>query len=438
MKYFLKSPFVFTDEGFVQKDVLVDEGRLFFNSPTSFDDVVVFDCHNLYLTPGFVDVHVHLREPGFFYKETISSGTKAAAKGGFTTVCPMPNVNPAPSTRENLDVQLELIDQNAVVRVVPYGTITHDQSGRGELSAMEDMAKDVVGFSDDGKGVQEGDLMEEAMVEAHRLGKPIVAHCEDESLLLPGGCIHEGSFALEHNLVGISSKSEWAEVKRDIELVRKTGCAFHVCHVSTKESVELIRQAKAEGLDVTCETAPHYLIFTQDDLIDEGKWKMNPPLRDKEDREALLRGIKDGSVDCIATDHAPHSQEEKSKGLAKSAFGIVGLETAFSSLYTHLVLANPLDPESQNGLLTLEELIEVMSVKPAKRFGLQGGYLHEGAVADLTLIDINETWTVDPERFASQGKATPFEGMKLKGVVQKTFVAGNLVFSREGEDIYDK
>ncbi len=432
MKYFLKSPYVYTDEGFVKKDVLIDRGRIFFTTPTSLDDVVVFNCNNLYVTPGFVDVHVHLREPGFFYKETIASGTHSAAKGGFTTVCPMPNVDPTPSTKEALDIQLELIAKDAMVRVKPYGAITLEQTGTGQLADMEALASEVVGFSDDGKGVQEGSLMEEAMVEAKRLGLPIVAHCEDESELKPGGCIHEGSYAKEHGLVGINSKSEWAEVKRDIELAEKTGCAFHVCHVSTKESVELIRDAKARGVDITCETAPHYLIFTEDDLQNAGRWKMNPPLRSAEDRCALLEGISDGTIDCIATDHAPHSIEEKTRGLRDSAFGVVGLETAFPALYTKLVLENPLNPESDKGLLTLEEIINLMSTNPAKRFNLIGGPLTDGTTADLTVLNLEESWLVDPDRFLTQGRATPFEGMELQGVVEKTFVGGELVYEREG------
>ncbi len=434
MKYFLKAPYVFTDKGFVVQDVLVDQGRLFFTTPSSFDNTVVIDCNNLHLMPGFVDVHVHLREPGFFYKETIQSGTRSAAKGGFTTICPMPNVNPAPSTREALDIQLDLIRNSACVRTVPYGAITHDQSGRGELSDMESLACDVVGFSDDGKGVQNRELMEQAMQKAVALNRPIVAHCEDESELIEGGCIHDGRYAKAHGFVGINSKSEWSEVERDLELSEKYGCPFHVCHVSTKESVELIRQAKARGVDVTCETAPHYLVFCEDDLEDLGRWKMNPPLRSVEDKLALLRGVQDGTIDCIATDHAPHSAEEKSKGLKGSAFGVVGLETSFAALYTHLVCNNPLDPASEKGLITLEELVEAMSIKPAQRFNLVGGPLQDGSIADVTLIDLEERWVVDPEEFLTMGRATPFEGMELAGRVQKTFVEGKLVFDRSGEE----
>ncbi len=433
LKYFLKSPYVFTDKGFVVQDVLVDQGRIFFTTPTSVDDVVVFDCNNLYLIPGFVDVHVHLREPGFFYKESIATGTQAAAKGGFTTVCTMPNVKPAPGTLEGLKKQLELIEQNACVRTIPYGSITKEQTGCGSLSDMDKLAPYVAGFSDDGKGVQEKSLMKEAMQKACALGLPIVAHCEDESELVAGGCIHEGAYAKQHNLIGINSKSEWSEVKRDIELARETGCKLHICHVSTKESVDLIRAAKKEGVDVTAETAPHYLVFTEDDLKDEGKWKMNPPLRTNEDRRALLQGIKDGVIDCIATDHAPHSQEEKAKGLKDSAFGVVGLETAFASMYINLVLRNPLDESSSEGLITLEELIGLMNTKPAQRFNLAGGPLKDGSIADVTLVNLEKHWTVNPDTFLSKGKATPFEGMDLCGQVEKTFVAGDLVYESEGD-----
>ena len=434
MKYFLQAPYVFTDKGFIKRDVVIDQGRLFFSSPTSFDNTVVFNCDNLYLMPGFVDVHVHLREPGFFYKETIHSGTRSAAKGGFTTICPMPNVDPTPSTPEALKIQLDIIEKDACVRTIPYGSITQDQSGSGALSDMELICDSVVGFSDDGKGVQSKDLMEQAMLKAASLKMPIVAHCEDESELKENGCIHDGAYAKEHGLVGINSKSEWSEVKRDIELAKKTGCAFHVCHVSTKESVELIRQAKKDGVDITCETAPHYLVFTEGDLKDEGKWKMNPPLRDEADRRALLEGIKDGTIDCIATDHAPHSKEEKAKGLKGSAFGVVGLETAFSAMYTHLVCSNPLNPNDTQGLISLERLIELMSLNPASRFNLQSGYIKDGSVADLCLVNLDTEWTVDPGEFLTKGRATPFEAMRLKGQVEKTFVEGQLVYDREGVD----
>ena len=360
--------------------------------------------------PGFCDVHVHFREPGFSYKETILSGSKCAARGGYTAVCTMPNLNPAPDTAEHLHQQLQIIEKDACIHVYPYGTITMGQKGQ-ELSEMEAMAPNVCGFSDDGRGVQSNDMMLAAMKKAKSLGKMIVAHCEVNELLR-GGYIHDGDYAKDHGHRGICSESEWAQIKRDLELVRQTGCSYHVCHISTKESVELIRQAKAEGLDVTCETGPHYLVLDDSDLQEDGRFKMNPPLRGKEDREALVQGILDGTIDMIATDHAPHSAEEKSKGLAGSAFGIVGLETAFPTLYTHLV---------KPGILSMEQLVKLLCDNPRKRFNIPMGL-------DFSLWALDKAYTVDPEEFLSMGKATPFAGSELYGRCILTVCDGNIVW----------
>ncbi|MDD6043411.1 MAG: dihydroorotase, partial [Eubacteriaceae bacterium] len=380
MTTLLKNATVFINDTFEKKDLFLHSGKVFVDSENAGDISVstVIDCSGKIIIPGFTDVHVHLREPGFFYKETIATGTAAAAKGGYTCVCPMPNLNPVPSTLEKLKVQLDIIERDAVVKTIPYGTITEGQNGRSKLSDMEDMAPYVCGFSDDGKGVQTGELMEEAMLKARSLNKLIVAHCEDESLLFKG-YIHDGEYAKAHGHRGICSESEWKQVERDIALAEKTGCGYHICHISTKETVDLVRKAKARGVDVTCETGPHYLVLCDEDLKEEGRFKMNPPLRSREDMEALIEGIVDGTIDMIATDHAPHSEDEKSKGLEKSAFGIVGLETSFPILYTCLV---------EKGIISLEKLVEIMSVNPRKRFGFPGGVIADGQPADLTIIDL--------------------------------------------------
>ncbi|MBR6568630.1 MAG: dihydroorotase [Clostridia bacterium] len=369
-----------------------------------------------YIFPGFVDVHVHLREPGFSYKETIKSGTLASAHGGYTAVCSMPNLNPVPDSRENLGKQLEIIEKDACIHVYPYGSITVGQKGE-ELSDMEAMAKDVIAFSDDGRGVQSDGMMKEAMLKAKALGKMIVAHCEVNELL-KGGYIHDGEYAKAHGHKGICSESEWKQIERDLKLVEETGCAYHVCHISTKESVEIIRQAKKRGVNVTCETGPHYLILCDEDLQEEGRFKMNPPLRSREDRDALIEGIKDGTIDMIATDHAPHSAEEKGKGLAGSMMGVVGIETAFPLLYTNLVL---------KGVITLEKLIELMAVNPRKRFGIGGG-TDDGESADFTVVDLDEEYVIDSKDFYSMGKATPFEGYKVKGKIVHTYIKGEKIF----------
>lgn len=370
-----------------------------------------FDSSEYVIFPGFCDVHVHFREPGFSYKETIATGSRAAARGGYTAVCTMPNLNPVPDSVENLRVQRRLIEETACIHVYPYGAITVGEQGEA-LSDLEGMAPDVVGFSDDGWGVQSDDLMRQAMLRAKALGKPIVAHCEVNSLLR-GGYIHDGGYAKAHGHRGICSESEWGQIARDLQLVKETGCAYHVCHVSAKESVALIRKAKAEGLDVTCETGPHYLVMDDSDLQEDGCFKMNPPLRGKEDREALIHGILDGTIDMIATDHAPHSAEEKSRGLEKSAFGIVGIETAFPILYTCLV---------KPGILSLNKLLELLCVNPRRRFGLPLG-------TDYSIWDLNAAYPIDPEDFLSKGRATPFAGWQVNGKCIATICDGKLVYA---------
>ena len=391
------------------------DGGLVAEGVHSCEHVERFD--NCMIFPGFVDVHVHLREPGFSYKETIHTGTLAAARGGCTAVCPMPNLSPVPDSVDHLIPQLEAIERDAAVRVLPYGSITRGEQGE-ELADLDALAPYVAGFSDDGRGVQSESLMRQAMERAKKLGKPIVAHCEDNSLLRPGGCVHEGAYAAAHGLVGISSESEWRQLERDLRLVRETGCAYHVCHVSTRESVALIRQAKGSGLDVTAETAPHYLLLNDNMLRDEGRFKMNPPVRGEADRQALLEGIRDGTIDMIATDHAPHSAEEKSRGLRNSLMGVSGLECAFPVLYTGLV---------RTGELSLELLIELMSLAPRRRFGIPGG-TEPGQAADITVVDLNERFTLDPDSFLSMGKATPFAGMEVYGKVKYTAVKGKMVW----------
>ena len=377
-------------------------------------DIISFD--NMYIFPGFADVHVHLREPGFSYKETIKTGTLASAHGGYTAVCSMPNLNPVPDSVENLRQQLDIIEKDACIHVYPYGSITVGQMGE-KLSDMEGMAKDIIAFSDDGRGVQSDEMMKEAMLKAKALGKMIVAHCEVNELL-KGGYIHDGEYAKAHGHRGICSESEWKQIERDLKLVEEIGCSYHVCHISTKESVEIIRQAKAKGIDVTCETGPHYLILDDSNLQEHGRFKMNPPLRSAEDRLALIEGIKDGTIDMIATDHAPHSAEEKGRGLEKSMMGVVGIETAFPLMYTHFV---------ETGIITLEKLIELMSINPRKRFGIGGG-TDQGESADFTVIDLDAEYEINPEEFYSMGKATPFEGYKVKGKIMHTYIGGEKIF----------
>lgn len=420
MKRVIKGGKAYVNGAFVAADIRIEDGIITaVGAQVPTDGAEVIDATGLHVVPGLIDVHVHFREPGFAYKETIATGSAAAACGGYTTVCPMPNLKPAPDTKAHLEEQLEIIRRTASVKVIPYGTITKGQMGGGELSDMVDMKFDVVGYSDDGRGVQEEGDMEKAMELAASLGKPIVAHCEVNKLL-NGGYIHDGEYARLHGHRGICSESEWQQVERDIELARRTGCQYHVCHVSTKESVELVRRAKADGLRVSCETAPHYLVLTDMDLQEEGRFKMNPPIRSAEDRDALLRGVQDGTIDVIATDHAPHSAEEKSRGLKGSAFGIVGLETAFPVLYKYLVL---------EGKLSLERLIDVMSVLPGRLFGL-GGELTVGAPADVALFDLEARYKVDPATFRSMGHATPFEGWEVQGRCVMTLVDGRTAYER--------
>ncbi|MGN0452272.1 MAG: dihydroorotase [Ruminococcus sp.] len=417
VKYLLKNAKVFVKGEFVSSDVLVADGVIAscFKG-LSCDEAEVFDLSGKVIFPGFVDVHVHFREPGFPYKETMLTGTRAAAHGGFTTVCTMPNLSPVPDSYESLKEQLDIIERDAVINVIPYGAITKGEHGK-ELADFEAMSKYAVAFSDDGRGVQSEEMMLSAMEKAKSLDKMIVAHCEDNSLL-KGGYIHDGEYAKKHGHRGICSESEYGPIMRDVELSEKTGCAYHVCHVSAKESVQVIREAKARGIDVTCETAPHYLVLDDSFLADEGRFKMNPPLRDKSDREALIEGIADGTVDIIATDHAPHSKEEKSRGLEKSAMGIVGLETAFPVLYTKLV---------KTGVITLEKLIELMSVKPSRRFSV-GSELEVGNKADLTVFDLEREYTLSSEEFLSKGRATPFEGDRVFGKCLLTICNGKIVY----------
>ncbi len=411
---------VFCGSGFSPMDVAVCDGRIVsIASALPHEGYEVFFLDNLYLVPGFVDVHVHLREPGFTHKETVKTGTLSAAAGGYTTVYAMANLNPVPDTLEHLQIQLDAISKDACIQVIPYGAITMGEQGE-TMADLEDMAPYVGGFSDDGRGVQDREMMRSAMKKAKALGKPIVAHCEQNDLLLPGGCIHDGSYAKEHGFVGISSQSEWGPIARDIGLIADTDCAYHVCHISTKESVELIRQAKAKGLPITCETGPHYLVLCDEDLEDDGRFKMNPPLRSREDQEALLAGLLDGTIDMIATDHAPHSAEEKAKGLAGSIFGIVGLETAFDILYTKLVVP---------GILPLELLIEKMAIAPRRVFGLPP-VLSVGHAADFTMLDLDCTRPIDPTTFLSMGQATPFTGWEVNSQIAMTVKDGNIVYDR--------
>ncbi len=423
MEYLLKNAVVMMDGTMTKGDVFVRGGRVVsVGAAVSSPSAQVFDfSNNVVVLPGFVDVHVHLREPGFSYKETMETGTASAARGGYTTVCAMPNLNPVPDSLENLKVQLSRIAEGASIDVLPYGAITVGEKGE-VLADMEAMAEYVAAFSDDGRGVQNEDMMRAAMVKAKSLGKIIAAHCEDNALLR-GGYIHDGIYAKAHGHRGICSESEWGQIKRDLKLVEETGCAYHVCHISTKESVQLIREAKARGVNVTCETAPHYLILTDEDLQEDGRFKMNPPLRSKEDRAALIEGIVDGTIDMIATDHAPHSAEEKGRGLEKSAMGVVGLETAFAAMYTHLV---------KTGIITMERLVELMHTAPCRRFGI-GSELKTGGIANFTVFDLEKSYTVDPSEFKTMGRATPFTGMELFGRCLLTMKDGAIVWQEEAK-----
>ena len=422
MRYLLQNAQILSSGGvFRAADVLLSGGRIVsigdrISCPA---DAVSIDLHKAVLFPGFVDVHVHLREPGFSYKETIRTGTLAAAHGGFAHVAAMPNLDPVPDCAAALAVQRAIIEKDALVHVHPYGAISVGEKGE-RLADLDGLAPGVIAFSDDGRGVQSESLMREAMMQCRRLGKILAAHCEDNSLL-HGGYIHDGAYARAHGHRGICSESEWGPIARDLRLAEETGCAYHVCHVSTKESVALIRAAKRRGVDVTCETAPHYLTFTDEDLQEDGRFKMNPPLRAREDRDALIEGLLDGTIDMLVTDHAPHSREEKARGLEKSAMGVVGLETSFAASYTALV---------QTGILPLEKLVDLMHGAPMHRFGC-GTELAEGQPADLTAFDLTKTYTVDPETFLTMGRATPFAGCALTGVCKLTMIGGEPVWKEE-------
>ena len=420
MNLLLTGGAVFLNGSFQNMDLAIDQGRIVSVSPSlPKEGFSVIELHNRLIVPGFVDVHVHLREPGFSYKETIYSGTSAAAAGGYTAVCAMPNLKPVPDSLENLRVQLDLIRKNAKVHVYPYGAITCGEKGEA-LADLAAMAPYVTGFSDDGRGVQSEEMMRAAMTLAKTLDKPIVAHSEDESLLTKGWAVHDGDFARRNNLPGNAPASEWKQVERDIRLVRETGCRYHVCHISTKESVALIRAAKAEGLPVTCETGPHYLVMCDEDLQDEGRFKMNPPIRSAEDRDALVAGLLDGTVDCIATDHAPHSAEEKSRGLRGSLNGIVGLETAFPILYTNLV---------ETGIVPLETVLNALCVNARRIFGLPGGSIREGAPADLAVLALNRPHVINSQTFRSLGRATPFDGWGVSAAVAMTICGGEIAYA---------
>ena len=403
-----------------QLDVVVADGKIALVGkniePEAGDKVV--DCQGKLVCSGLVDLHVHLREPGFSSKETIASGTAAAAHGGFTTVCSMPNLAPAPDNLEHLQEQLDLIAKDAAVKVLPYATITERRAG-DELVDFAALKPYVAGFSDDGTGVQREEVMKAAMEAAAENGCIIAAHCEVDDLLR-GGYIHDGEYAKKNGHRGICSESEWGQIERDINLVEKIGCRYHVCHISTKESVALIREAKSRGVKITCETGPHYLTMCDMDLKEEGRFKMNPPIRSAEDRDALIAGIQDGTIDVVATDHAPHTAEEKSRGLERSAMGVVGLETSFAVIYSKLV---------KTGVISLEKAVDVLAEAPRRIFGL-GGSLNEGEAADIAVFDLEAEWTVDPEKFHSKGKATPFEGWTLQGECCMTLVDGKIVYER--------
>lgn len=419
MKILLKNAMIFTNGKFIKRDLEITN-EIITNISTNIESKdfdAVYDLNNMYLLPGLIDVHTHLREPGFIYKETILTGSMAGAKGGYTSICAMPNLNPTPDSLENLKPELEAIKKDAKIHVYPYGTITVGEKG-DKLANLKELADYVIAFSDDGHGVQSEEMMLEAMKQAKELDKIIVAHCEENSLL-NGGYIHDGEYAKKHGHKGICSESEWVPIKRDIELARKTGCHYHVCHISTKESVQLIRKAKQEGVNITCETGPHYLTLNDMQLQEDGRFKMNPPIRSEEDRLALIEGIKDGTIDMIITDHAPHSKEEKSKGLAGSSMGVVGLEVAFPVLYTNLV---------KKKIITMEKLLELMNTNPRKIFKI-GTEIKIGEKADLTVYDLNENYNIDSSKFVSMGKATPFDGDNVYGKCKMTICDGNIVFN---------
>ena len=432
MQTLLKGARVYIGDGFMLSDILIEDGRIVSitdgQSSSCANDVCVYDLTGKYIIPGLVDVHVHFREPGFSYKETIATGSEAAAAGGYTDVCTMPNLDPVPDSPANLEAEIGLIKKDAVINVHPYGSITEGEKG-AELSDLEGMADSVIAFSDDGRGVASAGLMEEAMKRAKALGRIIAAHCEDMSVI-GGSRIHAGRAAAMLGIKGITSESEWKMIERDVALAEKTGCSYHVCHVSTKESVEIIRQAKARGVDVTCETAPHYLLLNENEICDRllsgsspadlGRYKMNPPLRDVSDMNAVLEGLIDGTIDMIATDHAPHSDAEKAMGLMSGPMGVVGLECAFPILYTELV---------KKDVLSLEKLIKLMSTAPADRFGIESG-IARGRMARLCVYDLNEKYVIDPSAFRSKGRYTPFKGYTVYGKCLMT-VCGDVIYNSD-------
>ena len=419
MDILIKGGTIVTGSGTFAGDILVRDGRIVSILPglTPPDGVSVIDASGLTVVPAFADIHVHFREPGFTAKETISTGSAAAAHGGYTVVCAMPNLDPVPDSPETLAVEQAAIDRDAVISVLPYCSITKGRKGL-ELVDFNALKGSCVAFSDDGSGVQGEAMMRSAMEAAAREDVIIAAHCEDDSLLR-GGYIHDGRYCAQHGHKGICSESEWGQIARDLKLCEETGCRYHVCHISTKESVALIRRAKARGVNVTCETGPHYLVLCEDDLQEDGRFKMNPPLRSAEDRDALVEGLLDGTIDAIATDHAPHTAEEKSRGLAGSAMGIVGLETSFPVLYTALV---------RTGKMSLERLVEAMSEAPRRIFRI-GGALEPGMPADLAIIDLEKEYIIDSRNFLSKGKATPFEGWTVRGEVLMTLKDGRAVYN---------
>ncbi len=414
----IKNAKVYYENKIVQADMLVRDGVVVCVGVgiTVSENIPVFNGQGLFIFPGFADVHVHLREPGFFYKESIETGTQAAAKGGFTLVCSMPNLNPVPDSAQTLKVQQDIIDKNAVIKTLPYGAITKGERGT-QIADLEEMSENCFAFSDDGKGVQNPEMMKQAMQRAKVLGKAVVAHCEDESLLF-GGYIHDGEYARINGHKGICSESEWKPVQRDVQLVKETGVQYHVCHISTKETVDIVRKAKAEGLSVSCETAPHYLAFCDMDLEEHGRWKMNPPIRSAQDRDALIKGVQDGTIEIIATDHAPHSDEEKQRGLEKSNMGVIGLETSFAAMNTYMV---------KRGYITMEKLVEIMSINPRRIFGMDSG-IQIGKKADFVLVDPDKAWIVGEKPFASKGRHTPFLNKKLYGDILLTVYDGKVVY----------
>ena len=404
----------YTAEGFRKGTVTVSDGKVFLSPAVS---VTEDEIDGKVILPGLADAHVHLREPGFFYKESIATGSESGARAGYTALFAMPNLNPVPDSLPHLREEQDAISRTAKTGVYPYAALTVGERGE-ELSAIEELAPHVIGFSDDGRGVQSEALMREAMLRVKACGKVIAAHCEVNDLLR-GGYIHDGAYARTHGHKGICSESEWKMVERDVALAEETGVSYHVCHVSAKESVEIIRRAKARGVDVTCETAPHYLLLTEDDLEEDGRFKMNPPIRTAEDRAALVEGLADGTVDMVATDHAPHSDEEKSRGLGGSLMGVIGLEFAFPVLYTGLVAT---------GRISLHRLVEAMSAAPLARFGLPGGDIRDGAPADLAVFDLSREWTVRGRDSASKGSSTPFEGMKVRSKNTMTILNGEIIW----------